>query len=144
MLQTGRRCSSIAGIPEHFSLSHASIIIATAVLPLIFLGVLTLAKSVVDDKPFWERAVDVGWDMCILGVGLAAGLFSDKEFVDYFGGQAAVFATSSVLGTDLILAFVILLLMKHQKFTARYGTLAVVLGILAVSVPCGLLMWRWL
>jgi hypothetical protein len=105
---------------------------------------LTLAKWVVEDKPFWERAVDVGWDMCILGVGLAAGLFSEDNFVEYFGGQAAVFATSGVLGIDLILAFLILLMMKHRKFTARFGTLAVFLGILAVSVPCGLLMWRWL
>lgn len=117
---------------------------AAAVLPLIFLGVLTLAKWVVEEKPFWERAVDVGWDMCILGVGLAAGLFSDKEYIDYVGGQMAVFATSSVLGVDLIFAFLILLMIKHKRFTARFGTLGVMLGVLAVAVPCGLLMWRWL
>jgi hypothetical protein len=135
----------MCGIPaETSAFAHVSIIIATAVLPLIFLGVLTLAKWVVEEKPFWERGVDVGWDMCILGVGLAAGLFSDKEFVEFAGGQVAVFATSAVLGADLFLAFLILLMMKHRKFTARFGTFAVILGILAVSVPCGLLMWRWL
>ncbi len=56
----------------------------------------------------------------------------------------AVFATSSVLGVDLIFSFLILLMMKNKNFTARYGTAAVSLGMLAVSVPCGLLMWRWL
>lgn len=126
------------------SSSHVYVIVGAAVLPLMFLGVLTLAKWVVEDKPFWHRAVDVGWDMCILGVGLAAGLFSDREFVNYFGGQIAVFATSGVLACDLIFAFLILLMMKHQKYTAAPGTLAVVLGVLAVSVPCVLLMWRWL
>lgn len=123
--------------------AHVGVVIAAAVLPLIFLGVLTLAKwVVVEEKLFWERAVDVGWDMCILGVGLAAGLFSDKEYIDYVGGQKAVFATSGVLGVDLIFAFLILVMMKHKRFTAPFGTAAVMLGVLAVAVPCGLLIWR--
>jgi len=123
---------------------HIGIIIAAAVLPLIFLFVLTVAKWVVEEKAFWEIAVGVGWDMCILGVGLAAGLFADKEYVDHVGGQMAVFTTSSVLGVDLIFAFLILAMMKRKKYTARPGTLAITLGVLTVSVPCVLLVWRWL
>lgn len=123
---------------------NIGIIIAAAVLPLIFLFALTVAKWVVEEKAFWEMAVGVGWDMCILGVGLAAGLFADKEYVEHVGSQMAVFTTSSVLGFDLIFAFLILAMMKKKKYTAKPGTLAIALGILTVSVPCVLLVWRLL
>lgn len=111
-------------------------------LPLLFLLALTLAKVMVDAKPFWERVVDVGWDMCILGIGLAAGLFGDQGYITRVGGQKAVFTTSSVIAVDLIFAIGILLIMKAKRFTGIFGTASAFLGILAVAVPCFLLLWR--
>lgn len=120
--------------------SHAFTVIGAAVLPLIFLLVLTIAEWLVDTKTFWTVAVQIGWDMCILGVGLAAGLFADPSFIGSIGAQAAVYATSCVLGVDLVLALVILGFKKRQKFSRGPGTLAVILGVLTVAIPCLLLI----
>jgi hypothetical protein len=122
--------------PSEASASHTVTVIGAAVLPVIFLLVLTLAEWLADAKPFWAVAVQIGWDMCILGVGLAAGLFADPSFIRRMGAQASVLATSLVLGIDLVFALVILGLKKYQKFSQAPGSLAVALGVLAVAIPC--------
>ena len=123
-------------ISSQASTSHVFTVIGAAVLPLIFLVVLTLAEWLVEAKPFWNVAVQIGWDMCILGVGLAAGLFADPSFITKMGAQASVLATSLVLAIDLVFALVILGLKKYQKFSKTPGSLAVALGVLAVAIPC--------
>jgi len=70
-------------------------VIAAAALPLLFLVIMTFAEWLVDPKPFWEVAVQTGWDMSILGLGLTAGLFTDRDFVAHMGGSMAVVARAS-------------------------------------------------
>jgi hypothetical protein len=115
-------------------------VIAAAALPLLFLVIMTFAEWLVDPKPFWEVAVQTGWDMSILGLGLAAGLFTDRDFVAHMGGSMAVVATSFVLGLDLLFAFVVLGLKKYRKFSSAGGSFSVTLGVLAVAIPCLLLL----
>jgi hypothetical protein len=115
-------------------------VIAAAALPLLFLVIMTFAEWLVDPKPFWEVAVQTGWDMSILGLGLAAGLFTDRDFVAHMGGSMAVVATSFVLGLDLLFAFAVLGLKKYRKFSAAGGSFSVTLGVLAVAIPCLLLL----
>jgi len=120
--------------------SHVTLVIAAAALPLLFVIIMTFAEWLVDPKPFWEVAVQTGWDMCILGLGLAAGLFTNRDFVTLIGGSLAVVATSSVLGIDLLFALVVLSLKKYRKFSAAGGSFSVTLGVLAVAIPCLLLL----
>jgi hypothetical protein len=120
--------------------SHVTVVIAAAALPLLFLVIMTFAEWLVDPKPFWQVAVQTGWDMSILGLGLAAGLFTDREFVAHIGGSMAVVATSFVLGLDLLFALAVLGLKKYRKFSAAAGSFSLALGILAVAIPCLLLL----
>jgi len=120
--------------------SHVTVVIAAAALPLLFLVIMTFAEWLVDPKPFWQVAVQTGWDMCILGLGLAAGLFTDRDFVARIGGSLAVVATSFVLGIDLFFALVVLALKKYRKFSPAGGSFSVTLGVLAVAIPCLLLL----
>jgi hypothetical protein len=120
--------------------SHVTVVIAAAALPLLFLVIMTFAEWLVDPKPFWQVAVHTGWDMSILGLGLAAGLFTDREFVARIGGSMAVVATSFVLGLDLLFALAVLGLKKYRKFSAAAGSFSLALGMLAVAIPCMLLL----
>ncbi|MEA2339167.1 MAG: hypothetical protein QOE82_3174 [Thermoanaerobaculia bacterium] len=120
--------------------SHVTVVIAAAALPLLFLVIMTFAEWLVDPEPFWEVAVQTGWDMCILGLGLAAGLFTDRDFVALIGGSLAVVATSSLLGLDLFFALIVLALKKYRKFSPAGGSFSVTLGVLAVAIPCVLLL----
>ncbi|HSY51914.1 MAG TPA: hypothetical protein VLC46_24140 [Thermoanaerobaculia bacterium] len=120
--------------------SHVTVVIAAAALPLLFLVIMTFAEWLVDPKPFWQVAVQTGWDMCILGLGLAAGLFTDRDFVAQTGGSMAVVATSFVLGIDLFFALVVLALKKYRRFSPAGGSFSVTLGVLAVAIPCLLLL----
>jgi hypothetical protein len=78
--------------------------------------------------------------MSILGLGLAAGLFTDHEFVARIGGSMAVVATSCVLGLDLLFALTVLGLKKYRKFSAAAGSFSLMLGMLAAAIPCVLLL----
>jgi hypothetical protein len=120
--------------------SHLTVVIAAAALPLLFLVIMTFAEWLVDPKPFWQVAVQTGWDMAILGLGLAAGLFTDREFVARIGGSMAVVVTSFVLGLDLLFALAVLGLKKYRKFSAATGSFSLMLGMLAVAIPCVLLL----
>jgi hypothetical protein len=131
-----RACYSLGSV----SGSHVTVIIAAAALPLLFLVIMTFAEWLVDPKPFWQVAVQTGWDMSILGIGLAAGLFTDRDFVAHIGGSMAVVATSLVLGLDLLFALVVLALKKYRKFSSAAGSFSLTLGMLAVAVPCLLLL----
>jgi hypothetical protein len=94
------------------------------VLPVIFLIVLGLAESLVEEKKFWERSKDIGWDMCVLGIGLTGGLFSDKEFVAYYHRFAPI-VTGGVIGFDLLFAILILIFRKRYRESALHGRASV-------------------
>lgn len=120
--------------------SHVTLVIAAAALPLLFLVIMTFAEWLVDPKPVWQAAVQTGWDMSILGLGLAAGLFTDRDFVAHMGGSMAVVVTSFVLGLDLLFALAVLGLKKYRKFSAAAGSFSLTLGMLAVAIPCLMLL----
>jgi len=114
----------------------------SVVLPLVFMVVLGLAESLVEEKKFWDRAKDISWDMCVLGIGLTGGLFSDREFVAYYRRFAPII-TGAVIGLDLLFAILILIFRKRYRESPRHGMASVLLGLLAIGMPASVLTWRF-
>jgi hypothetical protein len=112
------------------------------VLPLVFMIVLGLAESLVEEKKFWDRAKDISWDLCVLGIGLTGGLFSDRQFVAYYRRFAPI-VTAAVIGFDLLFAILILIFKKRYRESAGYGKISVLLGLLAIGMPASVLIWRF-
>jgi hypothetical protein len=117
-------------------------LLGSVLLPLIFVIALSIAESLVARRALWEHAKDVGWDMCVLGIGLIGGLFSDKEFTAHYGRFSSVL-TALVIALDLLFCVIILWFKKRHRKSVTCGRIAIGLGLLAVAIPSGVLIWRF-
>ena len=80
--------------------------------------------------------------MCVLGIGLTGGLFSDREFVAYYHRFAPI-VTGAVISFDLLFAILILIFRKRYLESANHGRASVLLGLLAIGMPASVLVWRF-
>ena len=55
------------------------IILPSVVIPLIAVIVMTIMEAAVRPSPLSEKMCDIGWDLCILGVGVTGGIFAHSE-----------------------------------------------------------------
>jgi hypothetical protein len=60
-------------------------LVGSVAVPFLFLIGLGLTKALVENRSSWEAVRDLAWDMCVLGIGITGGLFSDREFARYYG-----------------------------------------------------------
>jgi hypothetical protein len=117
-------------------------LLGSVVIPLIFLIGLGTAEALVQATPVWAAVKDVAWDMCVLGIGLTGGLFSDREFARYYARYAPLL-TAGIIGLDLLFGIVILVFKKRHHLSPAYGKFSVILGFVAVAMPASLLIWRF-
>src|SRR5260221_7024731 len=120
-----------------------SIILPSIIVPLVFLIVWIIIEITTGKEPFWESMAMAGRDLCILGIGVAGGIFANPEMERLYGsGAAPVYAALIVEATDLALAALVMYLRRRDNVGRFEGTLSVVLGVLAVGIPAGLTFQR--
>jgi hypothetical protein len=90
---------------------------------------------------FWDRMMNVGWELCILGVGVTGGIFSHPAMGKIYG-TFALYVAIAVIFLDLMLG-VGVLKTKQGKIPPKHaGIGCVIMGVLAVAVPSGLTFVR--
>lgn len=120
-----------------------SIILPSIVVPLVFLSVWLIIEMTSGKEEFWGKMVVIGRDLCILGMGVAGGIFASPEMERLYGsGSASVYAALIVEAVDLGLAALVLYLRRRDNVGRFEGTLAIILGVLAVGIPAGLTFQR--
>ncbi len=56
----------------------ARLIIGSVVIPFLFVIVMSGVEYLAKPRLLWDLMTDVGWDMCILGIGVTGGIFSAR------------------------------------------------------------------
>ena len=118
------------------------ILLPSVVVPLIAVIVMTIMEAAARPAPLWEKMCDIGWDLCILGVGVTGGIFAHSEMKAIYKDDVLLWAVIAIL-INIGLASVILLLRRHYSPAGPWiGRASVFLGIIAVGLPSGMTFWR--
>ena len=116
-----------------------SIIVPSVGVPLLFVLVMASVESLAKPTTFWNKMTDVGWDLCILGIGVTGGIFSNPIMEQRFGGSTSLITAIVVIAVDLGFGTGILHLKKRRDPADRItGSACIFLGCLAVGLPAGL------
>ena len=113
----------------------------SVIIPLIYVLVMTGIEYLARPRPFWETVADASWDLCILGVGVTGGIFSNPAMKDQYGDDALL---AAVIVTGINIGFgIFIMILKKTAGIGRVGaSICMGLGILAVALPSGLTFWR--
>lgn len=93
-------------------------------------------ESLVDSVGWRVRLVKVGWDLCILAIGSAAGIFVLPGIIREFGPRAVLWLVLSML-----MSFLCAILLMHirktkvEDISGVQATSALLLGGAAVTLP---------
>lgn len=111
-------------------------------IPMLALLIMTGMQSLVSTNTVWEQLTNVGWDMCILGVGVTGGLFVHPGMVSLYGATGALLTAIVVLLVNLGFGIFILHMKRKTTISRTVGTVCVLAGGLAVGLPSGLTFVR--
>jgi hypothetical protein len=120
----------------------ARLIVGSVVIPFLFVLVMSGAEYLAKPRLLWDLMTDVGWDMCILGIGVTGGIFSAPEMEKGWGPEGSLLAAVIVIAVNLVAGIGIQILKRDLGTGRVVGTLGIVLGIFAVALPSALSFWR--
>ena len=120
----------------------ARLIVGSVVIPFLFVLVMSGVEYLAKPRLLWDLMTDVGWDMCILGIGVTGGIFSAPEMEKGWGPEGSLLAAVIVIAVNLVAGIGIQILKRDLGTGRVVGTLGIVLGIFAVALPSALSFWR--
>ena len=120
----------------------ARLIIGSVVIPFLFVIVMSGVEYLAKARLLWDLMTDVGWDMCILGIGVTGGIFSAPEMEKGWGPEGSLLAAVIVIAVNLVAGIGIQILKRDLGTGRVVGTFGIVLGIFAVALPSALSFWR--
>jgi hypothetical protein len=120
----------------------ARLIVGSVVIPFLFVIVMSGVEYLAKPRLLWDLMTDVGWDMCILGIGVTGGIFSAPEMEKHWGPESSLLAAVIVIAVNLVAGIGIQILKRDLGTSRVVGTVGIVLGIFAVALPSALSFWR--
>ena len=133
---TGRRTA------EHDDDVMGRLVIGSVLIPFLFVIVMSGVESLATPRWLWERMTDVGWDLCILGIGVTGGIFATPEMEKGWGPEGSLLAAVIVIAVNLLAGICIQILRRDLGTGRLVGTSCIGLGIFAVALPSALTFWR--
>ncbi|MGH7409722.1 MAG: hypothetical protein ACREJ6_01480 [Candidatus Methylomirabilis sp.] len=115
------------------------LLLTTVALPLLFVIVMALVEQLGDAGGLDQRLIKIGWDMCVLALGVAGGVCLNRDVMRIYGDQGALVAGFSSIGLSFGAAVLIGLLRRQHprrgwvRFLRPFGALA--LGGSALAIP---------
>ncbi len=85
---------------------------------------------------------DVGWDLCILGIGVTGGIFATPEMERGWGPEGSLLAAVIVIAVNLLAGIGIQVLRRNLGAGRLLGNSCLLLGVFAVSLPSVITFWR--
>jgi hypothetical protein len=118
------------------------LVVGSVVIPFLFVIAMSGVEYLAKPRLLWDLMTDVGWDMCILGIGVTGGIFSAPEMEKGWGPEGSLLAAVIVIAVNLVAGIGIQILKRDLGTRRVVGTLGIVLGIFAVALPSALSFWR--
>lgn len=116
-------------------------VLPAIVIPVLALVVMTVVEGLAKPRPFWEKACDAGWDLCIFGVGLTGGIVVNPSVQQVYGpvvpGQVAIVLAF----VNILLGCTVLIVRRRRQPTRGVGLFCAGLGIFAVALPSAFTFW---
>ncbi len=118
------------------------LVVGSVVIPFLFVIAMSGVEYLAKPRLLWDLMTDVGWDMCILGIGVTGGIFSAPEMEKGWGPEGSLLAAVIVIAVNLVAGIGIQILKRDLGARRVVDTLGIVLGIFAVALPSALSFWR--
>jgi hypothetical protein len=111
-------------------------------IPYLALLALTVLEGRGGWSSFARKFLELGIDMCVLGIGVTGALFANDHIADHLGPSATATAISMLL-IDLILAgFALHLRSAPESWNERRrATASIFLGVLILAINTGIVFW---
>jgi len=120
----------------------ARLIIGSVVIPFLFVIVMSGVEYLAKPRPLWDLMTDVGWDRCILGIGVTGGIFSAPEMEKGWGPEGSLLAAVIVIAVNLVAGISIQILKRNLEAGRLAANSCMTLGLFAVALPSVLTLWR--
>lgn len=115
------------------------VVIATVVigLPVGATFVMEVAESLVETLGWRARLLRTGWDLCVLSVGCAGGIFTLPGVLTRWGPEESVLAGFGVLLMSILCGIFVIHIRKTEPAQVKgwQSLLAVGLGIASLALP---------
>jgi len=111
-------------------------LLTSLIVPIAASVVMQALESLVESLGWRVRLVRTGWDLCMLALGSAAGIFVLPGIVQQFGSKATLW-----LAISLVISFLCATLVMHirktkpEKLTGPQAVCALLLGGTALTLP---------
>lgn len=111
-------------------------------IPVMALVLFSVLRSVSGSIGFWETLSGASLDLCIVSIGIIGGIFMNAPLLDAMDRAGPVVAILVVLVNMTLAGFVMLIQRRVQSYGERFkASLCLFLGILAVGIPSGLIVF---
>jgi len=116
------------------------LLLTSVALPLVFVVVMAIVEQLAAANRLSERLFRVGWDMCILALGVAGGVCLNPDVIKRYGEPGAVIAGFFSIAVSVGCAAIILLLRRQDSPRVAWWSpsAALALGGAALAIPCWL------
>lgn len=96
---------------------------------------MSALEHLVERVDWRMRLASVGWDLCVLALGVAGGVFSNPRVIGTASAEqvvvAGIFSVAISLGATVAIAFI-----RREKAVTGWGaTISLALGGTALSFP---------
>ena len=119
-----------------------SLIVGAILVPFLFVAGVSGAEYLATPRRLWDVMADVGWDLCILGMGVAGGMSAAPEMAHGWGPEGALLAAVIVIAVNLLAGLGIRVLRRALGAGRLVGNACLLLGVFAVALPSVLTFWE--
>jgi hypothetical protein len=106
-------------------------------IALVAVAVIQFDKNI----PISVQAAESGTDLCILAIGATGSMFINPKLHERFGPEWMVLISISVVLATMILAGASIHVKRSQMANRERANVSCFLGILALALICGVVMW---
>ena len=119
------------------------LLLASAVgIPILAIILFTVLEAIGETTGLWEKISKVAFDLCIISIGIVGGIFVNVQLAERLGQGRTVLAVMIVLMNMILAGFVMLVRKRAHTWDDRTkASLNLFLGIVAVSIPTGIIIW---
>ena len=127
---------------EHHDAIMGRLVIGSVLIPFLFVIVMSGVEYLAKPRLLWELMIDVGWDLCILGIGVTGSIFATPEMEKGWGSEGSLLAAVIVIAVNLLAGIGIQILRRNLGAGRLVGNSSTALGLFAVALPSALTFWR--
>lgn len=117
--------------------SHAVVAVVVVGLPVLATFIMELAESLVETLGWRIRLIRTGWDLCVLSVGCAGGIFTLPGVLNRWGSVETILAGLLVVFVSIGCGICVIHIRKTPPAAVKgwQSLLAVGLGIASLALP---------